>query len=151
MIPVLKVNEDFFKEIPEDSLEWWKQMSEPIMFIDGIPIYNMQNESFVGDGWMFDEYQKAELDIFGYCPSEWALSNISLIPKHSDRNFMVLASLVDESVAESDDSYGSFYYTDDGASTDMSYSDYVDEYGHPETQYMNSVVRFEIYLLKEKE
>lgn len=150
MIPKLTVNNDFLNTINEEERQWWEKMAEPVIVFeyDDIHIYNNQADTFVGEDWLFDEYKKASIDFYGYCPSEESLKNIILPLKETETNYMVTARLVEKYVADCDDGYGC-YYNEDGECTDMSYPDYVDEYGHPTTQYEGYVVRFTVYILIE--
>ena len=51
-------------------------------------------------------------------------------------------------VAEEDDTYA-YYVTEDGEESDMTVSDYIEEYGYPETQYENCLIKFRIFILNE--
>ena len=150
MIPNLKINDKFLSEVEENDVEWWEMMSKPILVFeyDNIPIYNHHAETYVGKDWLFNEYKKAKIDLYGYCPSEDSLRKIVLSLKEHETKYMVTAFVVEKYVADHDDGYGC-YYNEEGENTDMSYPDYVDDYGHPATQYKNCVIRFHVYKLIE--
>lgn len=153
MIPKLKVNEDFLKTVDEQNLQYWKQMAEPVIeyaYFNNttIPVYSNQADTFVGKDWLFNEFKKTEIDFYGYCPSEESLRHIIFPFKGLGGNFMVTARLIEKNVADCDDGYGC-YYNEEGENTDMSYPDYVDEYGHPVTQYEGQVISFTVYILED--
>lgn len=152
MIPKLNVNDEFLKSVRNEDRHLWEKMTESVMELDyvngyTIPIYNTQAVTFVGENWLFNEYKGTEIEFYGYCPSENALRKIAFPFKGIGGNYMVTARLVEQKVAEDDED--GWYYNEDGDDTEMIYSDYIDEYGQPTTQYQNQLVQFTVYYLKE--
>ena len=157
MIPKLHVRKEFYDELidkSEETIEYFKRFEEPYdeFKVYGIAVYPNNSElhlSTKGNGQWIEKYS-AMLDDWGYCPSE-----ASLVKFLHDRciissktPYMVTAKLVKIDVAEEDDTYA-YYVTEDGEESDMTVSDYIEEYGYPETQYENCLIKFRIFILNE--
>lgn len=157
MIPKLHVRKEFYDELTdksEETIEYFKRFEEPYdeFKVYGIAVYPNNSElhlSTKGNGQWIEKYT-AMLDDWGYCPSEGALvqylHNRCIIS--SKTPYMVTAKLVKIDVAEEDDTYA-YYVTEDAEESDMTVSDYIEEYGHPETQYENCLIKFRIFILNE--
>lgn len=157
MIPKLHVRKEFYDELTdksEETIEYFKRFEEPYdeFKVYGIAVYPNNSElhlSRKGNGQWIEKYT-AMLDDWGYCPSEAALvqylHNRCIIS--SKTPYMVTAKLVKIDVAEEDDTYA-YYVTEDAEESDMTVSDYIEEYGHPETQYENCLIKFRIFILNE--
>lgn len=147
MLPKLESSWKFLKSLTPEDRSWWYRATQYVE-CDGIPIYNLNANDWVGKGWPFDEYKKTEIDFYGYCPSETALKYIAKPLIGSKNKYMVIAYGTKKSIADITDNYR-YYYDEKGNNTYMNYLDYVDKYGHPTTQYDEFLIAFDIYKLIE--
>ena len=148
MIPILKINEDFFTQIiDKKTYDYFRKHQDPLKFADNsIPIYRSHADLHVGKDNLFNEFKRTNLtDDYGYCPTEESL--IKYLQKYVDdpnNNFLIQVNLVDVDYVQEFQHFIDNY----GNQTNYDFYEYVDEFGMPDIEYERNLIHYVIYKLE---